>query len=105
MPTIGGTTLRKSPDQSNGARDVTTTLGGSTVATRGLSAAAAACASFAASSGEWKTALTMVISFDGGGVGGSGLDGEAVGVLLRVLAVPHDAVDQLAGAHHVLRHV
>src|SRR5690349_918162 len=51
-----------------------------------------------ASRGEWKTALTMVCFSSGV----SGVDLERVGIFLRVLAVPYGAVEQLAGAHHVL---
>ena len=54
-------------------------------------------------SGEWNTALTMVVLLDQAALP-LRVDLEAVGVLLRILAVPDDAVDQLRRAHRVLRH-
>src|SRR5256885_428783 len=64
----------------------------------GVEAAAGAAAD---SAGKWKTALTMVCSSVGWGFKGdlSGLDGKAVCVLARILAVPDRAIHELAAAH------
>src|SRR3990167_4525931 len=118
-PHSGGSTfcqkLRDSAAQSRAARGV----GAAAVFKCFWLAALAGCALIAAffiascdgagvgSSGEWKTALTMVISGRWGGVWLSllGLDLEAVGILGGVFAVPHHAVDQLARAQHILGHI